>query len=93
MMNGTGTLILRWGQTEVSTLNIHVVLKLMFKRRLELPLPGSDSFFLWGPRQTGKSTLLRQAYPDALWTAGVTTSAAQLLRPALAANASSCAVT
>ena len=39
----------------------------MFKRRLELPAPGTDSFFLWGPRQTGKSTLLRHSYPDALW--------------------------
>jgi len=26
-----------------------------------------DSFFLWGPRQTGKSSLLRATYPDALW--------------------------
>src|SRR3989339_735300 len=26
-----------------------------------------DSFFLFGPRGTGKSTLLRRDYPDALW--------------------------
>ncbi|MFH1259609.1 MAG: AAA family ATPase [Elusimicrobiota bacterium] len=26
-----------------------------------------ESFFLFGPRGTGKSTLLRQAYPQALW--------------------------
>jgi predicted AAA+ superfamily ATPase len=26
-----------------------------------------ESFFLWGARQTGKSTLLREAFPDALW--------------------------
>lgn len=39
----------------------------MFERRLQLPAPGEESFFLWGPRQTGKSTLLRQAYPDARW--------------------------
>jgi predicted AAA+ superfamily ATPase len=32
-----------------------------------LPHSGTESFFLWGPRQTGKSTLLRAAYPDALW--------------------------
>ncbi len=39
----------------------------MFKRQLQLPRPGSETFFLWGPRQTGKTTLLRAAYPDALW--------------------------
>ena len=39
----------------------------MFKRELRLPPPGTETFFLWGPRQTGKSTLLRQAYPEALW--------------------------
>lgn len=39
----------------------------MFRRLLELPPSPRDSFFLWGPRQTGKSTLLRQAYPDAIW--------------------------
>lgn len=39
----------------------------MFKRGLTLPAPGTETFFLWGPRQTGKSTLLRESYPDALW--------------------------
>ncbi len=39
----------------------------MFKRLLSLPQPGTETFFLWGPRQTGKSTLLRQAYPDSRW--------------------------
>ncbi|HEX7671765.1 MAG TPA: DUF4143 domain-containing protein [Polyangiaceae bacterium] len=39
----------------------------MFARSLRLPPPGEETFFLWGPRQTGKSTLLRAAYPDALW--------------------------
>ena len=39
----------------------------MFKRNLPLPAPGEDTFFLWGPRQTGKTTLLRQRYPDARW--------------------------
>ena len=37
----------------------------MFERSLSLPDPGRESFFLWGPRQTGKSTLLRRRYPDA----------------------------
>ncbi len=32
-----------------------------------LPPPGEETFFLWGPRQTGKTTLLRETYRDALW--------------------------
>lgn len=39
----------------------------MFDRALHLPPPGTETFFLWGPRQTGKTTLLRRAYPDAFW--------------------------
>ena len=39
----------------------------MFQRQLKLPPPGEESFFLWGPRQTGKTTLLRQLYPQAWW--------------------------
>jgi predicted AAA+ superfamily ATPase len=39
----------------------------MFRRALPLPARPRDSFFLWGPRQTGKSTLLRATYPDAIW--------------------------
>lgn len=39
----------------------------MFKRSLNLPEAGSETFFLWGPRQTGKSTLLRSRYPAAWW--------------------------
>ena len=41
----------------------------MFKRALKLPRAGRETFFLWGPRQTGKSTLLREAYGDrrCLW--------------------------
>jgi predicted AAA+ superfamily ATPase len=37
----------------------------MFKRLIALPPPGAETFFLWGPRQTGKSTLLRAVYPEA----------------------------
>jgi uncharacterized protein len=36
-------------------------------RSLELPPPGTETFFLWGPRQVGKTTLLRHTYPDAVW--------------------------
>lgn len=36
-------------------------------RALRLPTRPERSFFLWGPRQAGKSTLLKSAYPDALW--------------------------
>ena len=39
----------------------------MFQRLLSLPEPGTETFFLWGPRQAGKSTLLRQRYPDGIW--------------------------
>ena len=39
----------------------------MIKRKLNLPPPGVETFFLWGPRQTGKSTFLMSAYPDAVW--------------------------
>ena len=39
----------------------------MFQRSLTLPGSGTETFFLWGPRQAGKSTLLRQRYPDAVW--------------------------
>jgi predicted AAA+ superfamily ATPase len=39
----------------------------MIQRRLRLPSSPDQSFFLWGPRQTGKSSLLKQLYPEALW--------------------------
>lgn len=39
----------------------------MYLRLLKLPSNPEESFFLWGPRQTGKSTLLRKCYPDAVW--------------------------
>ncbi len=38
----------------------------MYKRLLNLPEKPNKSFFLWGPRQTGKTTLLKKLYPDAL---------------------------
>ena len=39
----------------------------MFPRALVLPPPGTETFFLWGPRQTGKSTLLRERYQGGRW--------------------------
>jgi predicted AAA+ superfamily ATPase len=36
-------------------------------RVLALPRPAVETFFLWGPRQTGKTSLLRATYPDAVW--------------------------
>jgi predicted AAA+ superfamily ATPase len=39
----------------------------MFKRALPIPPSGTETFFLWGPRQAGKTTLLKANYPDALW--------------------------
>jgi len=38
-----------------------------YTRALELPEPGTETFFLWGPRQSGKTTLLRERYPEAVW--------------------------
>jgi uncharacterized protein len=40
---------------------------MFIQRALELPPAGTETFFLWGPRQTGKTTLLRHHYPDAWW--------------------------
>ena len=37
------------------------------QRAQKLPLAGTETFFLWGPRQTGKSTLLRHTYENAVW--------------------------
>lgn len=39
----------------------------MFERKQAFPESESHSFFLWGARQTGKSTLLKTVYPEALW--------------------------
>ena len=39
----------------------------MIPRSLHLPHPARESFFLGGPRQTGKSLLLKTTYPDAHW--------------------------
>lgn len=36
----------------------------MFKRNQHLAGRGSESCFLWGARQTGKSTLLKELFPD-----------------------------
>ncbi|MBI5399269.1 ATP-binding protein [Candidatus Saganbacteria bacterium] len=38
----------------------------MFKREQKLLNLGKESCFLWGPRQTGKSTLLDKLFPDSL---------------------------
>ncbi|NOT56901.1 MAG: ATP-binding protein [Deltaproteobacteria bacterium] len=40
----------------------------MIKRLLPLSKQPTHSFFLWGPRQTGKSFLLKATYPTAFWT-------------------------
>ena len=39
----------------------------MIERSIVLPAANEETFFLWGPRQTGKTTVLREAYPDAFW--------------------------
>ena len=37
----------------------------MYLRRLSLEDENNDSIFLWGARQTGKTTLLKHLYPQA----------------------------
>lgn len=39
----------------------------MIQRTLDFDIARGNSCFLWGPRRTGKSTLLRQRFPDALY--------------------------
>jgi len=39
----------------------------MYERKLDLSLSSEETCFLWGPRQTGKSTLLRALFPGALY--------------------------
>lgn len=39
----------------------------MYIRKQIFQHAGQESLFLWGARQTGKSTLLRMLYPDSLW--------------------------
>jgi predicted AAA+ superfamily ATPase len=37
------------------------------ERTLDIELPEGQSAFLWGPRQTGKTTYLRRRYPQSIW--------------------------
>ena len=39
----------------------------MFNRNIDLLSTNARCCFLWGPRQTGKSTLLRKQFADAAW--------------------------
>lgn len=41
--------------------------KELIKRIQQIGLPPKHSAFLWGPRKTGKTTLLRQQFPRACW--------------------------
>ena len=38
----------------------------VYKRLLPIDVPAGQSAFLWGPRKTGKSTLLRERFPNAI---------------------------
>jgi uncharacterized protein len=39
----------------------------IIERLLQIDLPATRSAFLWGPRKTGKTTLLRQQFSEAFW--------------------------
>lgn len=39
----------------------------LFKRALTFELPASQSAFIWGPRKCGKTTYLRQLYPQGIF--------------------------
>jgi predicted AAA+ superfamily ATPase len=39
----------------------------MYYRKQVFTDSQNESVFLWGARQTGKSTLLKELFPDALW--------------------------
>jgi predicted AAA+ superfamily ATPase len=39
----------------------------MYHRKQVLTESENESLFLWGARQTGKSTLLKELFPDAIW--------------------------
>ncbi|MCI5065603.1 AAA family ATPase [bacterium] len=39
----------------------------MIERLIPLTASPSESFFLWGPRKTGKTTLLKKLFPDSFW--------------------------
>ncbi len=38
----------------------------MLDRLIKMDATAHESFFLWGPRQSGKSTLLAARYPNAM---------------------------
>lgn len=40
---------------------------MIIQRKISLPQHPKESFFLWGPRQSGKSSLLKTLYPQAIW--------------------------
>lgn len=44
-----------------------VISKPMYSRIVDLSIVESDSIFVFGARQTGKTTLLMERYPDAVW--------------------------
>lgn len=56
-----------------------------FKRILKISLPSRQSAFLWGPRKTGKSTYLKETFPESVYYDFLKTDVALefIMRPAL----------
>lgn len=56
-----------------------------YKRKLVIDLPEGQSAFLWGARKTGKSTFLKETFPESIYIDFLKTDVAleYTLRPSL----------
>jgi predicted AAA+ superfamily ATPase len=69
MINKPLLLIITNILTKASIYHIKQVMHddILVKRIQHIQLPPNRSAFLWGPRKTGKTTLLKQQFADAFW--------------------------
>jgi uncharacterized protein len=50
-----------------SSTTLRYIFNMYFQRVINLPERPHRTFFLWGPRKSGKTSLLRKLYPNAFW--------------------------